>query len=163
MPVTVSTSQGPPAEAWTSIMENDASGNQLYVGQARSFQEKPAPLTVSSVSKANPAVVAVTGHGLQSDNTVDVAGGTGDWAGINGNQKITVIDANSFSIPVNTSAYAGTFAGAVTTNSPQTNAGVWSIQKFYYDSNGFQNRVSLAGGSPAPRNSWASRATLKYL
>jgi hypothetical protein len=163
MPAPVSLSQGPPTAAFTNLNAYDGSNNLEYTGVARSFQPNPVTLTVVSVSKANPAVVTVTGHGLASDNTVDISGTTGDWTAIDGSQKITVTGTDTFTIAVNTSAYSGTYAGTMTTNSPQTGAAVWAIQKFYYDASNNLTRSAWANGSPAMNAAWSSRATAKYL
>lgn len=163
----VTVSGGPPPEAWTQIF--DYNGNNLvYTGWARSAQSPTQTLTVTSVSKANPAVVTITAHGLPTGSTVTVAGGTGDWAGLNGTYTATNTGANTFTVPKDTSGYAGTFAGTITTSSPQTSRAIWAIQKnFYNGSNQLTNTmwavgVDGTGGAVGPVNIWDNRATLQY-
>jgi hypothetical protein len=66
-----------------------------------------AAIQIEGLSKAAACVVTWTGHGLSSSNEVDIAGITqADWSGLNATHVITKIDADSFSIPVDTSAFA---------------------------------------------------------
>jgi hypothetical protein len=68
---------------------------------------------IEGLSRANPCVVTCAAHGLPNNATVAFSGITQTgWTGVNGNRQITVIDANSFSIPVDTSAYAAAYAPA---------------------------------------------------
>ena len=169
----VTVSGGPPPEAWTTISDYAGGSNLVYQGSARSFQPT-VTLTVTSVSKANPAVVTVTTHGLPTGATVVISGGTGDWAGLNGTQTITNTGANTFTVPVNSSAFASTFAGTITTNSPQTSAAIWAIQKNFYTANQLTNTMwavspfpsatapNPAGGSVGPVNIWDNRASLFF-
>lgn len=156
-------SVGPPLAAWSSLADYDAvPGNLVYSGWARSIQNA-FTYTISSITKANPAVVTTSAaHGLSSDNFVEISGATGDWAGINGTQKITVLSTTTFSIPVDTSAYAGTFNGVVVTRSPRTGAACWAIQKSYYDGSNQFTRSAWASGSVGDQFIWDNRATLAY-
>jgi len=74
----------------------------------------PLTLTVTSISKASPAIVTVTGHGLSTGDAVTISGATGDWAALNGTQKITRTGVDTFTIAVDTSAFAGNFDGTMT-------------------------------------------------
>lgn len=139
----------------------DASSNLIFHALARSFQPTYT-FTVTSVSKASPAVVTITAHGLQTDNLVTISGATGDWAGLNGDQKITAVDADTFTVAINTSAYSGSFNGTITTNAPRTSANCWFIQQNYFDTNRL-TRTASAGGSVAADKAWDSRTTYTYL
>ncbi len=55
---------------------------------------------VSAISAANPTVVTSTAHGLTSGQTITVSG-SDSTPNIDGSRVVTVIDANSFSVPVN--------------------------------------------------------------
>lgn len=83
--------------------------------------------------------------------TATVGGGT--WTA-------TIIDANTFSIPVN-SVSLGALAGTViaTTTAPRTTQAVWSVQKHVYD--GSNNRIwsGFVGGSPSERNTCSAAPT----
>lgn len=163
MPAPVTVSIAPPIVAWSSINDYDGSSNLIYFGYALSRQPNAVTLTGATISKAASGVVTFVAHGLQSDQSVTIAGGTGDWAGVNGAQKITKIDADTFSIPINTSGYAGTFAGTVTTTAAQTNALCWSIQKNYYDGSNRLTRSAWANGVTTALYAWDSRTTYPYL
>lgn len=76
------------------------------------LQGKP----ISAITRANPGVVTVNGHGLQSNAQVTFSGLNG-MTELNGQiATITVLDANTFSIGIDTSAYGdyvnGGFLGA---------------------------------------------------
>lgn len=156
----VNVTQGPPEQAWVSVNDYGTGSSILYAGLAKSTQQ-PVNLTVTSVSKASTAVVTVTAHGIDTDNIVTVSNGTGSWTGINGAQIITKIDANSFSIAVDTSLYSGTFAGTISTLAARTSAAQWAIQKFYYSGSNLV-RSAWANGNSAPNAIWDNRASLGY-
>jgi len=64
------------------------------------------PAQIEGLSKAAACVVTWTAHGMASLDEVDIAGITqAEWSALNATHIITYIDANSFSIPVDTSAY----------------------------------------------------------
>jgi len=72
--------------------------------------------SISAISKANPAVVTSTGHGLVigSHPGVTITGATGTgWTAVNRLWYATVIDANTFSIPVDSTGF-GTLGGTIT-------------------------------------------------
>lgn len=89
--------------------------------------EKGAVLTVTipdvpiaDLSRAAACVVSWVGHGRSTGDKIYISGITqAEWTALNGYHLITKINDNSFSIPVNTSAYA---AGYV----PGTDPGVYS-------------------------------------
>jgi len=63
-------------------------------------------VAIAGLSKAAACVVTWVGHGLLSGNKATIAGITqADWSALNAEHTITKIDADSFSIPVDTSAY----------------------------------------------------------
>jgi len=160
MPSPVLPSIGPPDTAWTGINDYGGGSTILYSGLAKSIQQ-PFTLTVTSVSKASSAVVTVTAHGLDTDNIVTVTGGTGEWTGVNGAQIITKVDANSFTIPVATTGYSGSFAGSISTLAPRTSAACWSIQKYYYSGSNLV-RSAWANGNAAANAIWDNRATTGF-
>lgn len=162
MPSSVSLSQGPPASAYTALNDLAGGTNVVYSGVTPSFIQS-VTLTGATVSKAAAGVVTFTAHGLASDNSVTISGGTGDWAALNGTRIITKIDADTFSVAVNTSGYSGTFGGTVTTNAPQTSAASWAVQKYYYDASGNVLRTAWAAGTSAMNQVWDNRASLSYL
>lgn len=85
---------------------------------------KYSTLLVSGATNANPTVLTVTAHGLSTGDTVNIAGVLGNTAANNPNLvgstwSITVLDANTFSIPV--AGNGGYVSGGlvVATNSPK--------------------------------------------
>jgi hypothetical protein len=79
----------------------------------------PAPaVPIAGLSKAAACVVTWTAHGLVSTNKVTFAGITqADWSALNAEHVITKIGADSFSIPVDSSAFTLPYA-------PETDPGV---------------------------------------
>lgn len=65
---------------------------------------------ITANSLANPTVVTSAAHGLATGDTVLIAG-SNSTPTINGNRVVTVINANTFSVPVNvtTAGTAGTW------------------------------------------------------
>jgi hypothetical protein len=137
-PSPVSPSQGPPPIAWEQVFV--ASGSDIVaICYSPSFLDsrlrKPGT-AISAISKASAAVVTSVGHGFdthaQPSVTISGATGTG-WDAVNGTFVATVIDADTFSIPVNSSGF-GTLGGTVTfvTSAPRTNIAEWAVQKYAY-------------------------------
>jgi hypothetical protein len=144
------------------LLDLAGGSNVVYMGEADCVQPT-AVLPVASVSTANPAVITSAAHGLASDNLVKISGATGDWAALNGQRVITVLSANTFSVAVDSSAFAGSFDGQISTTAPRTSASCWKITKSYYDGSNPPNliRTSLAGGG-ASNQIYDNRATVAY-
>ncbi len=95
------------------------SGEYQEVAVSAASGATPAVLTITApdpgvaiegLSQALVCVVTKTGHGLISTNKVTISGITqADWTALNAEHIITVIDANSFSIPVDTIGYAAPY------------------------------------------------------
>ncbi len=76
--------------------------------------ESPSAISVSAISKANPAVVSATGHGLLDGEVVRVTGATGMTELNGGVYIVEAINANSFSLLGTDSTGYGTYvSGAV--------------------------------------------------
>ena len=79
---------------------------------------------IEGLSRAAACVVTWTAHGLDSGDKVTFAGITqADWTALNAQHTITHINANSFSIAVNTSGYGadyvpGTDPGTIQDTTP---------------------------------------------
>lgn len=149
-------SAGAPPLGYTKVL-NYSGSNLASTCISRSYEGPNSPrsriqVAISAVSKANPAVVTSTGHGFPTSArpTVTISGATGTgWTGINATWTATVVDANTFSIPIDSTGF-GTLAGTVVfvTTAPRTTVGEWAVQKFAYD--GSNNLVWvgwLAGSS----------------
>lgn len=65
-----------------------------------SFNPVLSPTTQFAVSTGNPAVITSSNHGLVTNDQIFIAASTGTPT-LNGVQTITVLDANTFSIPIN--------------------------------------------------------------
>jgi hypothetical protein len=156
-----SPSVGPPPEAWTVVLDFSGGAQPVYVGKARSVHP-PAALTISAVSAAAAASFTSTAHGIDTDNAIQIENATGDWAAMNGTQKITRTGADTFTIAVNSSAFAGAFDGTVTTTAPRTSAAYWQILKQYYSGDA-NVRVANCNGSVQPLYVYDSRASYAYL
>jgi len=94
--------------------------------EARRLLDDPlqpgTPISIDGVSVANPAVVTAERHGLVTGQTATIAGRTGDTPDINGDHVVTVIDADTLSIPVNVTVSGG----AVGTISGTDEDSLWS-------------------------------------
>lgn len=100
-------------------------------------------VAISTISKANPAVVTSAGHGfsISSRPSVTIGGATGTgWTAVNATFSVTVIDANTFSLysPAGValdSTGFGTLAGTVifSTTAPRTTMYEWAVKKLVYD------------------------------
>jgi hypothetical protein len=94
-------------QAWTPVSNLRL---RMELDQSAQGQKK----TIAAISKANPAVLTVTAHGYTNGDTITINGPLAGMTEIHGaTAAITVIDANSFSIPVNSSAYS-TYTGGAT-------------------------------------------------
>ena len=68
---------------------------------------------IAGLSKAAACVVTWVGHGLVSTDKVTIAGITqAEWSALNAEHVITKIGADSFSIPVDSSAFAAVYDAA---------------------------------------------------
>jgi len=138
------------------LVAYDASNNPLYIGWPTQIQTLTR-FTVTSLSAAAAAVATITAHGLQTGNSVVVAGGTGDWTGVNGTHYITRTAASTFTIPINSSGYAGSFAGTITSTAPRSSTAIWMIQKNTFDAS---NNLTLTQWANCnPNCIWDNRAT----
>jgi len=133
----VSISQLPPLNPGQLIYGYSGT-NLIYTCYAHSGSSTPSgPNAISGVSKANPAIVTSSGHGfnVNSRPKVTISGATGTgWTAINATWTATILDANTFSIPIDSTGF-GTLAGTVifTTTAPQTNQPVWAVKLYTYD------------------------------
>ncbi len=126
---------------------------------------RKATVAISAATNANPVVFTSTGHGLiiGSYPLVKISGGTGNWAAVNSTGSgvvATVIDANTFSIPVNSTSLS-TLAGSVVfqTTAPRTTIAEWAVTRYLYNgSSQIVNQIWL-GGHNQPLDQKCSDAT----
>ncbi len=126
--------------------------HSLPSGTGVDKNRRSVQVAVSAISKANPAVVTSTGHGLSlltlPQVTISGATGTGWATGINGTFTATVIDANTFSVPVDSTGF-GTLAGTVTfaTSAPRQTVAEWAVQVLLYSGANVVTKAWLQGSS----------------
>jgi hypothetical protein len=69
-------------------------------------------VSVTAATNANPASLTSTAHGLATGDRVTISGATGSWTPLNGTWAVTVTGANTFTVPVDSTAF-GALAGTV--------------------------------------------------
>lgn len=93
-------------------------------------------VSISAATNANPAVFTSTGHGFNVNfrPKVTISGATGNWTPVNGTFTATIVDANTFSIPVDSTGF-GALTGTLvfSTTSPRTTVAEWSVLQYFYD------------------------------
>jgi hypothetical protein len=112
---------------------------------------------ITAATNANPAVLTITGHGWPATFTANpgvpvvvqlqITGATGSWAPINGGHPATVIDANTVSIPINSTAF-----GALT-GSPKFYSGSMIV---------FNGGTNIDGGNSIVDNNPIELGTYGY-
>lgn len=152
---------GPPNIAYTQLIDYDGGASPVYIGLAVSRRTQSQLLVVTSMSKAAVAVVTITAHGLYTGNTVVISNASNDWAAVNGIQIVTSTGANTFTIPINSTGFSGSFDGIIQTYSPQTSKPIWAIQKLFY-SGANVIRMAWAQGQAGEAFVWDSRAAYAY-
>src|SRR5579872_3336445 len=153
--------------------------NLIYSCTALAIQPSSA-ITVSAVSNASPASFTATAHGLDfpgaatTSPVVSISGGTGAWAAINGSWVATIITANAFTIPVDSTSFGAlTVTLVVTTQAPKGTAPVWQVKNYVYSGSnlifsgtGFAPAGVGSGGSGGPSSVMnqicANRTALSY-
>lgn len=118
-------------------------------------------VSISAATNASPVVFTSTGHGfpLWMRPQVTISGATGNWTPVNGTFTATVVDADSFSIPVDSGAFS-TLTGTLTftTTAPRTTVAEWAVSVIHYDAAGTVDGRAWLGGSSS-YNSKCSDAT----
>jgi hypothetical protein len=139
-----------PAPQPGQIVYGYSGANLVYACYSKSAWQQSGPISISAATNANPVVFTSTGHGFNVNSlpAVVVSGGTGNWTAVNGSFTATIIDANTFSIPVNSTSL-GTLTGTLTftTTAPRTNQKQWAVQMYYYSSNNLVFAAWLNGSS----------------
>lgn len=87
--------------------ERHAIGNESYPDGETSNSLIILSKRIISNTVASPSVVTSYTHGLTSGNIITIAGSNSD-TDIDGDQTVTVIDADTFSVPINVSSDPGT-------------------------------------------------------
>jgi hypothetical protein len=91
----------------------EAAGSGYADKRIKGKNTSAAPSQIEGLSRAAACVVTWTTHGLRSGDKVTFADITqADWTALNAEHVITYLNANTFSIAVNTSGYAGDYVPA---------------------------------------------------
>jgi hypothetical protein len=150
----VNINDGPTRNAYQKVIGYDAAGNTTYRCWSLSSDTNGARtrrgVSISAASNANPVVFTSVGHGfdLNSRPIVTISGGTNNWTAVNGLRTATVIDADTFSVAVNSSAL-GAVSGSLVfrTTAPRLNQDEWAVNVFRYDASGQAVWEGWLGGS----------------
>lgn len=86
-------------EGWCRVSASVANGNGVGANVFWNDVQSTRPSGTVSYTAANPTVCTDVGHGLLTGNSVTFAGSTG--TSINGARTVTVVDADTFTVPVN--------------------------------------------------------------
>jgi hypothetical protein len=105
-PLTISSIAMDSAGTVTVSFSSGTVSNYISVGDYINIQNLTAPVVKSitataTVGPATTTTITSTGHGLTTGNTVIISGIT-STPSINGNQVVTVVDSDHFTIPVTT-------------------------------------------------------------
>lgn len=155
----VAVNEAPLAELWTVPIY--VSGNDTYLCYAKQVSNQ-STIIQSAISNASSAVITATGHGIHSKQSplVTISGGTGNWAALNGTWKATYVDANSFSVAVNSTSFgAVTGTVVITTRAPLLTSPIWGVYKSSTDGTNPVMNIWAAGGYS---NKCSDYATLAY-
>jgi hypothetical protein len=157
----VNNSDRPSKESITVLLQ--ISGDYQYIGKAESWSKFPQSLPTPTPVAGSPTVINfAANHGLTSGNQIVISGMTGNWAPLNGTYIVTVTDADSVTVVLDSSGFgAVTGTMAIETHAPLTTKPVWAIQRITSVASE-QVAVQWAGGSSGMSNIWANRATLAY-
>lgn len=107
-----------------------ADWNTKTLGTVVDYALDPSQFSVpiTSNTQASPTVISTpVPHGLSTGAIIVISGNTGSNASINGERTVTVISANSFSVPVNCTTAGGTGGKFVRANSSGGAAGYQQI------------------------------------
>ena len=97
----------------------------VFASSGRNFGVAGASITAAT--QANPCQLTIVAHGMLTNCYAAVTGATGAWAVINGVWKITKVAADTFTIPVNTSAIVPALAGVPVASYTFLNAGALDV------------------------------------
>jgi Ubiquitin-activating enzyme E1 FCCH domain len=95
----------------TEIINADTLWPMFWLCQLVTSRLSVAPATITGITQANPGVVTAASHGLSSSDIINLYGVLG-MTGVNSQLLVvTKIDADSFSIGIDTSGYSAYTSG----------------------------------------------------
>jgi uncharacterized protein (TIGR03437 family) len=154
---------------WNSIPTANGQAADVAIGQPDMVSGAPdnvgtsSPLCVTNAStvsitlatNANPVVFTAINHGLISGQNITISGATGGWSSVNGTWPVTVIDANTFSIPIDSTNFGSLSGTLVFTAYPAMCASTLSFPRFalsdgvrLYIADGGNDRVLVYNSIP---------------
>jgi hypothetical protein len=147
-------SQGAPQEGYQAVYATDGSGNVISVCTSQSIDNTGirarTKVSISAATNANPVVFTSTGNGftLNTRPNITISGATVGWVTVNSTFVATVIDANTFSIPIDSTAF-GALSGTLvfTTTAPRQTVAEWSVVRYFFSGTNILSRVWLGGTS----------------
>jgi hypothetical protein len=152
-PLDVRLSQGPPDVAYQLVRTYNV-GNTIaavcYSPSIGTSLRSQRAIAISAATTANPAVFTSTGHGftLSTRPMITISGATGNWTPVNGGFVATIINANTFSIAIDSTAFGAlTDTLTFTTTAPRQTIAEWSVLRYFYDANGNEISRSWLGGT----------------
>ena len=115
--------------------------------------------SIESATVASPTVITSRGHGYQTGATITISG-SDSTPTLDGNQTVTVLDEDTFTVPVNVTVAATKgwivrqyqnqyYSGDGTKFLPLRQRPVLSVQSLYYDANGLFGLGQNAFTDPA--------------
>lgn len=157
----VNINTGPSRNAYQSIF---GYSGDLVIWECQAISVSTSRLNnrvaISAATNANPVVFTSTGHGFEVNTRpkVLIAGGTGNWTAVNGEFTATIIDANTFSVPVDSTTF-GALTGSLTfaTTAPRTTVAEWAVKLYAYD--GTNHLINISNLNGLTRTSKCSEAT----
>lgn len=151
--LSVNITPGPPQRAY-QIVYGYSGTNLSYICYAPSVvttgTRAVRTTSISAASNASPVSLTSTAHGFDANSrpSVTISGGTGNWTAINGTFVATITGANTFTIPVDSTAF-GALAGTIvfTSTAPRTNQTDWAVERYFYDGSNNPILAVWLGGS----------------
>jgi hypothetical protein len=132
----VSISQAPAPNQY-QVVYNYTGANLTSACYARSSLSfgRSIKTAISAATNANPVVFTSTGHGfnLNSRPILTISGATVGWVTANATWTATIIDANTFSVVLDSTAL-GALSGSLvfTTTAPRTTVAEWAVKIYHY-------------------------------
>lgn len=162
----VNPTQGPPPDAFTTLLYYDGSNNVEYACKAKaiqpSFSWTRSATTLTNIIVATNVGTATTSsaHGLAVGNPVTVSGATVD-TDLNGTYYVQTIGSSTTFTITTASVADATYNEstlAVATVAPRTTAAVWDIVHYNYTTS-YVSAIQKAGGKAGLNSICANRAT----
>jgi hypothetical protein len=164
-------SEMPPPRGATNLYFYDASDRVEYICTAASARPSVSLGVTQIVDAANTATVTTAAaHGLAVNNSVTIAGVTGD-TDLNGTYRILTVPSTTTFTVTSASVTDATYNTAgitLATAAPRSDSAAWAIKKYTYNAAGKISAEQWAvksgnpTSSPSTQHICDNRATLSY-